>query len=324
MCALISYIKDKKLAVRIWGRHTHITEMVDWDSPKGDVSQFVRMSQDHTNYNMSLISVQVKGITNLEALAEVTCPESGNVIGHISLHQTLLKYLKLQDGNPMCAELHQCGPQGPVDMVIPNTLLAECCFETFNKQLAGYLYHVLPTFGTSDLFIKTLLRQSTDAGLTTEAPLCMYDPAMHVLTTPCDLAQEGVLSDVRSLPFFQDVLAKKLAANASKKSKKAYTASEMCFQLSSTCSVQTVHGKNDGNHNNVPEPGMNLCPATKASSADPSNANQPVTKIASSEDDASSNDGSEGSSNASLSSNSSSTSASSDEEEQSVAPEDGR
>ncbi len=84
LCTLISYIKDKKLAVRIWGGHTHITETVDWDSPKGDVSQFVRMSQDHTNYNMSLISVQVKSITNLKASAEVTCPESGNVIGHLS------------------------------------------------------------------------------------------------------------------------------------------------------------------------------------------------------------------------------------------------
>jgi hypothetical protein len=36
--ALISYIKDNKLAARIWGGHTHITEMVDWDSPKGDVN----------------------------------------------------------------------------------------------------------------------------------------------------------------------------------------------------------------------------------------------------------------------------------------------
>jgi hypothetical protein len=114
--ALISYIKDKKLVVRIWGGHTHITEMVDWDSPKGYVSQFVRMSQDHTNYSMSLISVQVKGITNLEASAEVSCPESGNVIGRLSLRQNQLKYLKLQDSNPMCAELHQRGPQGPVDM----------------------------------------------------------------------------------------------------------------------------------------------------------------------------------------------------------------
>jgi hypothetical protein len=90
---LISYIKDNKLAARIWGGHTHIPEMVDWDSLKGDVSQFVRMSQDHRNYNMSLISVQVKGITDLEALAEVTCPDSGNVIERLSLRQTLLKYL---------------------------------------------------------------------------------------------------------------------------------------------------------------------------------------------------------------------------------------
>ncbi len=87
---LISYIKERKLAVRIWGGHTHITETVDWDSPKGDVSRFVRMSQDHTNYNMSLVSVQVKGITDLEASAEVTCPESGNVIGRLSLRLSLL------------------------------------------------------------------------------------------------------------------------------------------------------------------------------------------------------------------------------------------
>jgi hypothetical protein len=112
---------------------------------------------------MSLISVQVKGITDLEASAEVTCPESGNVIGRLSLRQTLLKYLKLTDGNPMCAELHQHGPQGPVDMVIPNTSLAECGFEMFNKQPAGYLYHVLPKFGASELFIKSLLCRSMEA-----------------------------------------------------------------------------------------------------------------------------------------------------------------
>ncbi len=69
-----------------------------------------------------------------------------------------------------------------------------------------------------------------EAGLTTEAPLCTYDFNTHILTTPCDKAQEGVLSDVRSLPFFHDVLVEKLAADASKK-KKAYTAPKMCFQL---------------------------------------------------------------------------------------------
>jgi hypothetical protein len=72
-----------------------------------------------------------------------------------------------------------------------------------------------------------------EAGLTTEVPLCTYDFDTHILTTPRDEEQEGVLSDVRSLPFFQDALAEKLAADASKKTKKAYTAPEMCFQLGS-------------------------------------------------------------------------------------------
>ncbi len=55
-----------------------------------------------------------------------------------------------------------------------------------------------------------------EAGLTTEAPLCTYDFNTHILTTPRDEAQEGVLSDVRSLSFFKDVLAEKLAADFSK------------------------------------------------------------------------------------------------------------
>ncbi len=218
----------------------------------------------------------------------------------------------------MCAELHQRGPQGPVDMVIPNTLLAECGFEMFNKQPAGYLYHVLPKFGASELFIKSLLRRSMEAGLTTEAPLCTNDFNTHTLTSPRDEAQEGVLSNVRSLPFFQDFLAEKLAADTSKKNKKAYTAPEMCFQLGSACSVQTVHGANEGKHNNVPKPGVELRPGTKASAANPSNADQPVVEIASSKDDASSNEESEGSDDTLSSSNDSSAPSSSVEEEQSA------
>jgi hypothetical protein len=59
-----------------------------------------------------------------------------------------------------------------------------------------------------------------EAGLTTETPLCTYDPKTQILTTPQDVAQDGVLSDVRSLPFFQDVLANKQAADDNKMRKK--------------------------------------------------------------------------------------------------------
>ena len=138
------------------------------------------------------------------------------------------------------------------------------------------------------------------------------------------MAQDGVLSDVHSLPFFQNVLTEKLAANASKKCKKAYTAPEMCFQLGSARSVQTVHGANEGKCNNVTVPGVELGAGTQASTANLSNANQPVVKIASSEDDASSNEESEGSGDNLLFSNNSSASTSGDEESKQSTPADGR
>jgi hypothetical protein len=122
---LINHIKERKLTTPIWGGHAHITKTIDWDSPKGDISRFVWMSQDHMCYNMSVVSTEVQGIMDLDASVDVLCPESGDVLGQLSMQETLMKYLKLNDGNPLVMELHQHGPQGPVDMVIPNTSKAE-------------------------------------------------------------------------------------------------------------------------------------------------------------------------------------------------------
>jgi hypothetical protein len=109
---LIGYMKEWKLAAPIWGWHVHIAKTVDWDSTKRDVSRFIRMLQDHMCYNMSVISDEVRGILDLNASAEILCPTTGNVLGHLSLQQTLMKYLKLQDGTHMCTELHPPGPSG--------------------------------------------------------------------------------------------------------------------------------------------------------------------------------------------------------------------
>jgi hypothetical protein len=78
LCALINYIKEHMLTAPIWGGHAHITETVDWDSPKGDLSRFVSMSQDHTCYNMSVTSVKVRGIANIDKMANIYCQTSGD------------------------------------------------------------------------------------------------------------------------------------------------------------------------------------------------------------------------------------------------------
>jgi hypothetical protein len=41
LLTLISYMKERKLAAPIWGRHMHITKMAEWDFPKRDISQFI-------------------------------------------------------------------------------------------------------------------------------------------------------------------------------------------------------------------------------------------------------------------------------------------
>jgi hypothetical protein len=271
-------------------------------------------------YNMSVVSAEVQGIMDLDALAEVLCPQSGATLGHLSLRETLMKYLKQKDGTPLVTELHQRGLQGPVDMVIPNSGEAEARFEKFNKQPTGYLYYVLPTFGATETFIKSLLRRSMDAGLVTEAPKCIYDAATQMLTTPRNAQQESMLSDVRSLPFFQDIDAIKRAAGGGKKGKKEHTAPEMCFQLGSAQSVQMVHGAKDGNYTNVAKPGVDLGSGTKVSAANHSNAEQPAIEIDSTDDDASSREESKEGSDEESSSDKTSMSTSSDEEEQSNGP----
>jgi hypothetical protein len=94
----------------------------------------------------------------------------------------------------------------------------------------------------------------------------------------------------------------------------------MCFQLGSAHSVQTVHGANDEKYTNLAKPGIILGLVTQATAAKPSNANQLVIKIASSEDVASSSEGSEEGSNSTSSSDNLSMSSSSEEEEQSKTP----
>ncbi len=145
---------------------------------------------------MSVISVEVRGISNIDKTATIYCPTWGDWLGKLLLRQTLMKYLKLPDGSPLCAEIHQRGLLGQVDMVIPNTADAEARFEMFNKQPAGYIYFVLPTFGALMTFIQEILHWSLDPAAVMEAPLCTWEDKTGILRTPKDNQIDGILSDV--------------------------------------------------------------------------------------------------------------------------------
>ncbi len=240
-------------------------------------------------------------------------------MGELSLWQTLMKYLKLPDGSPLCTEIHQRGLLDQVDMVIPNTADAEASFDMFNKQPAGYLYHVLPTFGASLTFIQEILHWPMDPAVAMEAPLCT-DNETGILTTHKDNHIDGILSDVCSLLFFQDVLVATCAAEGRKSGRKnKHTAPDMCFRLGGDRSIQTVHGANDGKYTTTTEPGAAPGIGTQASAAATATANQPVIELDQTKGSASKEE-SDGESDDESSSGSSSSSTSSDEDGQACQP----
>jgi hypothetical protein len=143
------------------------------------------------------------------------------------------------------------------------------------------LYHILLTFGALLTFIQEILRRSMDLAVVMEAPQCTWDNETGILTTPQDNQVEGILSDVCSLPFFQDILAVTRVVEVSKSGrKKEHTAPEMCFRLGGYYSVETIHGANDGKYTKTTEPGTEPgFDGTKASAAAPATDDQPVIEL---------------------------------------------
>jgi hypothetical protein len=61
--------------------------------------------------------------------------------------------------------------------------------------------------------------------------------------------------------------------------KKEHAAPKMCFKLGSNCSIQTIHGANNGNHAKPTKPGAEPGIGTQASAAAPAKADQPVIEL---------------------------------------------
>ena len=101
--------------------------------------------------------------------------------------------------------------------------------------------------------------------------------------------------------------------------KKEHIAPEMCFRMGGGCSAQTIHGANDGKYTKTTKPGVEPGFGTKASTAAPATANQPVVELDQTNWSSSGKE-SEGESNDESSSESSSSSTSSDEGGQASQP----
>ena len=167
---LFQLAKDANFVCEMWGKHAHISEVVDTNSTPSEIKRLLSVSQKHMNYQCSMLLEDIVGITDLKGQAEVFEELT------LSLRQILLNYVRLSDGHQLVAEVHQSYEvMGRVQAVILNTPEAEQMILMMNKTFPAYLGNVLQDQGMPDDFLLELLMHSCDPTLITKMNTCTWD-----------------------------------------------------------------------------------------------------------------------------------------------------
>ncbi len=67
----MAQIAKEDIVKDIWGKHTHISEVVDKDSTLSKIRRLLCVAQVHTNYQCLMILEDLVGITDLNVSAEL-------------------------------------------------------------------------------------------------------------------------------------------------------------------------------------------------------------------------------------------------------------
>jgi hypothetical protein len=118
MKALVECAKTYGCVEEMWGPHAHLSEVTDATSTVREAKRQVDVAQSHTNYQLSMVAEELVGVVNLDESIAITDPESGIEIGQLSLRTALLNYLRMKDGHPMIAEVHQEDICKPTHIVV--------------------------------------------------------------------------------------------------------------------------------------------------------------------------------------------------------------
>jgi hypothetical protein len=119
MKALVQVTKDYGCVEEFWGCHAHLSEVTDANSLAREAKRQANVAQSHTNYQISMTSKELEGITALDEQVNIIHPATSEIVGLLSLCMVLLNYLKMQDGHPIIAEVHQEDYCKPAYVIIP-------------------------------------------------------------------------------------------------------------------------------------------------------------------------------------------------------------
>ena len=200
--------KENNLVTKMWGKHAHVSEVIDKESTPSKIKRLVKVAQSHTNYQCSMILKDIIGITNLDATAGIFDDETGKYLGMLSLHQVLLCYLRLSYGHQLIAEVHQSEEiMGPVQVVIPNTPKAERMILMMNKNVPAYVGNMLKDQGMPETFLMELIRKSCCPTQISEMATCTWDSDSRSLTTQWETTEENNHIVLETASWFKDAFA---------------------------------------------------------------------------------------------------------------------
>jgi hypothetical protein len=277
---LAQMAKDYKLVAEMWGKHTHISEVVDKDSTPSEIRRLARVAQVHCNYQCAMVLEDVNGITNLNGHADLYEEGMSSPL-RFTLRKLLLQYLRLSDGGQLLAEIHQSSDvMGRVQAVIPNSPEAEQMILMMNKNFPAYVGNVLRDQGLPEPFLIELFRRSCCPTMLAEAESCKWDADSGILTTPRETEENNNLAELEKAAWYKDAFADLGAA----KKGGLKPPPEALFNLDGDRSVKTIHHRNE----NRPAPAA-------GGSTPPRKDKNEVVNMASSDEESASSSSDEGS-----------------------------
>lgn len=238
---LVDEAKRCNLFAPKWGKHVIVTRFEDSGSDKIDLKKVLSASRDHINYHATMTYDGIRGIMDLDRKVSIKSVEDSNVVvGKLSLRDILYDHIKMDDGSPMIAEVHQRTPVSGVDVVIPNVAYAEGQIVQMNKNLAAYLLNYLKDSGMDEAFVKELIRIAVDPTLRIEMNQCEWDAKARSVTSPEEKAN-ATTKLMMEAAWYKDMFSGLTIGNGP--AKKQYVDEEVMYRLDDERSATSIHQK---------------------------------------------------------------------------------
>jgi hypothetical protein len=236
--------KQEGLFKQFWGKHCHVTEVLSWESPHGDLKRGAKFTRKSTNFNISMTGTDISGLLDLNDTIDVR-DDNGTYICTFTGREVLCSFFKFSDGSPFIAAAHQLGPLSNVHIVHPNIPEGETLATSFQKQPAVFIKHHLLDQKVDEEFIRKFLDTFVDAQFIHDIQNCKWDSKTQTLLTKEEQEQDFQVTNLEAQAWYQDVIKQYEQVKDKEMRSKNYAAQEALFDLDEEMSTKTMHEKND-------------------------------------------------------------------------------